>query len=89
MNEIRAFAMKYLTKNPALNTVDIFSDINGYMGNVHITTSDNKFIWSECPDHEDMPKIHQIYHGGMQCYINPNGSAGPRIKKYEAMWVIR
>ena len=76
--ELRKKAIAYLTRNRIIDTVDIFSDRQGYMGNVHKTKPHGVCVWSPANGRKlDYPG--QIYLGSAQSWLNKDGSLYEKV----------
>lgn len=76
--ELRKKAIAYLSRNRIIDTVDIFSDRQGYMGNVHKTKPHGICVWSPANGRRlDYPG--QIYLGSAQSWLNKDGSLYEKV----------
>lgn len=76
--ELRKKAIAYLSRNRIIDTVDIFSDRQGYMGNVHKTKPHGICVWSPSNGRRlDYPG--QIYLGSAQSWLNKDGSLYEKV----------
>ena len=77
--ELRMKAARYLRSCSAIDTVDILSDRQGYMGNVHKPANTDYCVWSPA-NGKRLEYAGQVYLGEKQSWINDDGTLGERVE---------
>lgn len=84
---IRKKAISYLKRVQLKNTVDIYSDVRGYVGNVH-RSKYGVFVWSPS-DHGETPDSRdRLYCGKHQGFLNADGTVDKPTDGIYEVWGV-